>query len=98
MVLVTQDTRQRIDWLLRYLAAEWAAVDEAVDEWNTWSDNDRLDFRLEWPIKESYLRVLREHAERQELSAEQCTDYATLQNLIDRQRPAVQSLLRDDDA
>ena len=97
MVLVTQDVRQRIDWLLRYLTSEWMAVEEAVGEWDAWSDHDRLDFRLEWPIKESYLHILRQHAVRQELSAEQCTAYESLQRLIDRQRPSVQSLLREDD-
>jgi hypothetical protein len=96
MALVTQDVRQRIDWLLRYLTQEWEAIDEVVAAWGGWSEHDRLDFRLEWPIKESNLHVLREHVAQGDLSQRQSQAYDALQRLVDHQRPALERLLDED--
>ena len=93
MALVTQDTRQRIDWLLRYLTQEWEGIDEAVAEWDDWTEHDRRDFRLEWPIKESYLRALRDHETQGDLTDRQRKAYDALQRLVDRKRPALSDLL-----
>lgn len=95
MAQVTEDVRQRIDWLLSYLTREWEGLVAVECEWDEWSSHDRRDFRLEWPIRESSLHVLREYVERGDLMPEQRAGFEHLQRLIAARRPTLDRLLQD---
>jgi hypothetical protein len=96
MAQVTQDVRQRIDWLLSYLTREWDGLAEVEREWDEWSAHDRRDFRLEWPIRESSLHTLCEHVEDGGLTPDQRVAYDDLRRLIAAQRPILDRLLQDE--
>ena len=96
MAQVTQDVRQRIDWLLSYLTREWDGLAEVEREWDEWSANDHRDFRLEWPIRESSLHALCEHVEDDGLTPKQRSAYDGLRRLIVAHRTVLERLLQDD--
>jgi hypothetical protein len=88
----TLTLRQRIDADLDYLFLEWRSVPQLTEEWAEWEDHDRYDFWLEWPIREGYLRELREWSEQGLLTPAQRERYEELLGLIARHRPVLEGL------
>jgi len=95
MAQIAQETtlRARIDHYLAYLTDEWAAIPDLAAEWADWEDHERLDFEVEWPLREDRLRQLRQWSTKGLLTAEQQTRYAGLQGLIERYRSVLERLL-----
>ena len=94
--LVEQSTiAPLIDHALDYLTRQWLAVPEVVSTWETWDELDRLDFVLEWPLRESRLNQLRRWRDEGHLSTRQLQRFATLERLIRRHRAAVDCLLAE---
>lgn len=83
-----------IEDYLSYLIGEWEAVPAMAAEWDQWSANDRLDFSLEWPIREDRLRQLEHWADESLLSPSQCDRFRHLLDLIGRYGPTLQKLLK----
>ena len=50
--------RERIDPYLDYLFRAWQALPEVARVWAEWQDHDRLDFVVEWPIREDHFYQL----------------------------------------
>ena len=85
----------RADHYLDYLLGEWAAIPDLAAEWTAWDEDDRLDFVLEWPIREDRLLQLQAWDATDLLTAEQRRRYAALQRLIQRHRPTLERLLAE---
>ena len=91
------DERQGwIDEDLAYLTHEWAALPDLAGEWEGLGQAERLDFVLEWPLREERLRDLRRWAEIDWFTPEQRRCYDELLDLIARHRPILARLLRDE--
>ncbi len=99
MAQVTSQTDQatRIDRYLDYLCREWEDIPEVAGEWNEWEDHDRLDFVVEWPIREDRLHQLREWLAQGLLTSGQQARYEELLQLIARHRPLLDRLLDEDE-
>ena len=62
-------------------------------EWDSWTEDKRLDFVLEWSIREDRLHSLRKICERGEMSPEQRARFAQLETVVARNRAAIDRLL-----
>jgi hypothetical protein len=89
------ELRARVDRYLDYLQREWEGIPSLAAEWNTWDEDSRLDFVLEWPIREDRLHQLHEWAEQGVLAPAQRARYDDLQRLLARYRPTVEKLLAE---
>jgi hypothetical protein len=81
-----------VDDFLSYLTGEWEAVPELAREWSEWSDDDRFDFSLDWPIREDRLQQLDALARDGRLLPEQQRRYARLLEVVAEQRPLLDQL------
>lgn len=97
MAQVVAETRldEWIDRSLDYLLRNWAAIPEVAAEWDAWDEPDRLDFVIEWPLREDRWRQLERWAADGLLSAAQRGRYAALQELMRRHRATVDGLLAE---
>jgi hypothetical protein len=84
-----------IDDYIAYLIREWQAIPEVAAAWDQFEEPDRLDFVLEWPIKEDRLQMLRRWAKTEAMTPDQCGRFAELLEIVDRQKPLLQQLLDD---
>ena len=91
------DQATRIDRYLDYLFREWEDVPEVAREWGEWEDHDRLDFVVEWPIREDRLHQLHEWASRGLFTPEQQARFDELLQLIACHRPLLDRLLAEDE-
>ncbi len=92
--MTSRSTSDRIDAFLAYCLREWDAVPEIAEEWDTWSDGDRLEFALEWPIREDRLQQLGGWARQGVFTPAQRRRYDQLNAVVATHRPLVQLLLR----
>ena len=58
MAKVAYGAEARINSLLDYLISEWESLPALFAEWSDWDTQDRLDFVLDWPIRDDRLREL----------------------------------------
>jgi hypothetical protein len=95
MAAVARDTvlAARIDAFLAYCRKEWGAIPEIAEEWASWSDGDRLEFALEWPIREDRLKQLGGWAKQGFLTPAQRRRYGQLTTVVAAHRPLLQGLL-----
>ena len=96
MASVARDARRDdlIDEYLAYLRAEWEAVPALAEDWAGWSDMDRVDFALDWPIREDRLGQLEALAHEGRLSPAQQVSYGRLLELVALHRPLLDQLFR----
>lgn len=97
MASVTQQTELAtwIDESLDYLAGEWEAIPEIAADWDNWEEYNRLDFVIEWPLREDRFHQLQQWCVDGLLSTIQLRRWQALQELIDRNRPTLERLLED---
>ena len=88
-------TSSRIDHVLAVLTRQWNAIPEVVCTWESWDELDRLDFVIEWPIREMQLKQLRQWQDEGQLSSHQRQRFAELERLIQEHRAAVDRLLAE---
>ena len=88
--------RERIDPYLDYLFRAWQALPEVAKVWAEWEDHDRLDFVVEWPIREDHFHQLEEWVSQGLLTPEQQARYDELLQLIACHRPLLDRLLDED--
>ena len=82
-----------IDWLLDFLLQEWRNVSCVALEWDTWDQEARLDYLVEWPITESYGEVLQDAATGGRLTPAQSARYQELLVLMRESRSTIEDLL-----
>ncbi len=92
-VLSPRAVQARAERYLTYLEREWGALPSVASEWDTWDDLARLDFVVEWPIREDRLLELQRWAAEGRLTAAQQVRYAQLLRLVDEYRPVVARLV-----
>ena len=80
---------------LAYLAREWAAIPRISGEWEDWDEADRLDFVLEWPLREDRLLQLRRCSAEGRLTESQDQRFQELETLVQRHQSALARLLVD---
>jgi hypothetical protein len=85
----------RIDYSLEYLFREWTAIPEVASTWESWDELDRLDFVLEWQLREDRLHLLQRWNEEGRLSAQQQRRFDVLDQLIQLHRPTLERLLAE---
>ncbi len=97
MVQLAQLTeiRERANRYIEYLFREWNRLPSVVSEWDAWEEHERLDFVLEWPIREDRLHIVSGWVDEGLLTLEQCERFAQLQHLIAFHRPSLERLLQD---
>jgi hypothetical protein len=88
-------TNQRIEHELDYARREWESVPEYLAAWTNWDEDERLDFVLEWAIRESSLTLLREWAANGLLSRQQQERYEDLLCTVAKHRPLIGPLLAE---
>jgi hypothetical protein len=95
MASVTQQTdlTRWIDKSLDYLLSNWEAIPNVAAEWDDWDELDRLDFVVEWPLREDRWHQLQRWREAGSLSTHQLKRFVELQCLIERNRPTLERLL-----
>jgi hypothetical protein len=84
-----------IDQSLDYLTMYWTAIPEIAAGWDEREEHDRLDFVVEWPLREDRLRQLRCWEEEGHLSPPQLTRLEEIERLIQRHRPTLDRLLAE---
>lgn len=87
--------RERIDRYLDNLFREWNSVPELAHEWEESEELDRLDFVIEWPIREDRLGQLAQWAAEGLLTPVQRARYDELLRLVARNRPIMDELLAE---
>jgi hypothetical protein len=85
----------QIDHVLAVLTRQWLAIPEVVATWATWDELDRLDFVLEWPLREIKLHQLEAWVAEGHLTAAQREQFTELRQLIQRHRPTLERLLAE---
>jgi hypothetical protein len=84
-----------VDRSLDYLEQAWEAVPKVAAAWDDWDEEDRLDFVLEWPLREDRLIHLGHLSDEGRLSAPQRQRHAAIQVLVQRHRSMLARLLAD---
>jgi hypothetical protein len=87
--------REWIDDYLEHLLRIWETLPSITHEWDSWTEDERLDFVIEWPIREDRLQQLQRWAAEGQLSPAQRVRYEELLRLIARQRPTLERLLAE---
>ena len=85
----------RIDYALDYLLSEWSVIPEVSAEWDEWEEYSRLDFVLEWPLREDQFHELQSWHADGLLAPMQLERFRDLEMIIDRNRPMLDRLLED---
>jgi hypothetical protein len=100
MAHVAQDAELRatIDHYLTYLAATWESVPLGAWEWHEWDEDSRLVYELNWAVPEDRLHSLRQWADQGMLKPTERARYDQLLRLVERHRPLLDELLREDGA
>jgi hypothetical protein len=86
---------QLIDDYLEYLLREWQMLDWVAAEWDSWEEHERLNFVVEWPIREDRLRQLHRWKEQGLFSPKQQREYDRLHGMIEQQRSTLDRLLAE---
>lgn len=94
MAQVTDQTAEKINWLLDYLFGQWEDLREMATEWGEITYHEREDLWLEWPLKEDAQLRLKQYVDQGLLNATQRKRYEELQRVIEDLRPEVDRLLR----
>jgi hypothetical protein len=87
-------TRTDVDRLLDQAVASWDELPEVEREIDAWRLEDQLVFTEEWPIEEDRLLRLAQLAESRELTEAQRARYQELLNLVERNRPVLERIMR----
>ena len=88
-------TSERIEHELGYARREWGAIPSYVAAWEQWDEDERLDFVIEWPIRESALTLLRGWASQGLLTLDQRREYEDILCTVAKYRPLLAPLLAD---
>ena len=101
MAQVARDPRLEsdIDYHLEYQFHQWDNLSDIAAQWAEMDTIDREVFHLEWVgITESRLTLLEQWAEQALLTPAQRARYDQLLRLVERHRPLLGELLREDGA
>ena len=92
------DLRATIEHYVTYLAATWESVPLEAREWHEWDEDSRLVYELNWAVPDDRLHTLRQWAGQGMLTPAERARYDQLLRLVERHRPLLDELLREDGA
>ena len=84
-----------IDQSLDYLTGDWKAIPEIAANWADKDEFERLDFVIEWPLREDRLLRLKQWHRERLLSPPQRERFDELQRMIQHHQPTLAHLLAD---
>jgi hypothetical protein len=87
-------TRGDVDRLLSQAATSWEELPDVEREIDGWRLEDQLVFTEEWQIEEDRLLRLAQLAQSSEFTETQCARYQELLNLVERNRPVLDRIMR----
>ena len=87
-------TRADVDHELKWAIAAWEELPKVEREIDTWDLIDQLVLTEEWPIQEDRLRRLAQYAQSIDFTEAQRVRYQELLNLVERNRPIIERILR----
>lgn len=73
---------EHIDNYLDYLTNSWEGLDEFWEEWPTFSEDEKVDLFIDWPIKTDRLNQVRKWAALGFLTPAQQAKYEELEALV----------------
>jgi hypothetical protein len=96
MAAVTRGRKleDRVDSYLDYLLARWQANASLPNEWAEWSDQERLEFAIDWTVPEDRLHQLQNLEREGRLTPAQLKRFRQLTALVDQYRPTLDRLFR----
>ncbi len=83
---------------LAYLRSHWEELPEIARQWEAMEEHERLDFVLEWPIREDRLAQLEAWVADGSLTPEETERYKELEGLVRLHAPILERLLAEPDA
>jgi hypothetical protein len=86
---------ERIDDYLDYLTHTWESLPELAVEWDTWDEESRLTWVVNWAVPEDRLSQLEQWAVAGLLTPAQRERYDMLRALTARNQTLLDRLLRD---
>ena len=89
-------TQERIQHRLAWLRAEWSSVPGYVKAWDSWTEDEKLDFVLEAGIREDYLAGALDWAQRGLLKPAQLAELREIEAIACANRPLLEPLLAED--
>jgi hypothetical protein len=95
MAQVAHDVTANVDRMLRYLRGRWEDIPFAANEWERWDRFERVDYLSDWPVVESYMDLLRQHAAHGDLTPAQQQRYGRLLALVARVNPMLEQMMQD---
>ncbi len=93
MTQVTEQGR-KIDRLLELSRADWEAPPRVLSEIEEWSHDDLMSYAAELPLWNDRLYQLSRYAEQGLMSDEQTRKHRELRELVARNRPILDQILR----
>jgi hypothetical protein len=82
-----------VDLKLQSLVSDWGRVPDFIASWPGWSEDQKLDFVLDWPTREDGLVQLRDAVAAGQLNEEQEQRYHQLESLVALHRSTMDRLL-----
>ena len=97
MASVTRHTELAtwIDQSLDYLTGDWKAIPEIAADWDNRDELERLDFVVEWPLREDRLLQLKQWHQEGLLTPPQRERFDELRWLIQHHRATLERVLAD---
>ena len=94
MAQVDRATRAHVDHLLKWAFGAWESLPTVEQEIDTWDLLDQLVLTEEWQIQEDRLCRLAELARAGDFTETQRLRYQELLNLVERNRPIIERIMR----
>ena len=94
MAQVGRATRADVDHLLVRATAAWKGLTEVEHEIDSWDLIDQIVYIEEWQIQEDRLSCLAELARAGDFTEAQRLRYQELLNLVERNRPIIERIMR----
>ena len=92
------DVADRIEHALGFLTREWEDLPEVAAAWDTWDEDERLSFVMNWGVRSDRLAQLEGWAAQDRLTPAPRARYDALLTLVERHRDVLAALLKDEPA
>jgi hypothetical protein len=92
MAKVAPETARHIEIILSHLTERWAELPTVVQTIDQWDPVDQSLFRVEWPLEDEHLEMLREYIVRGLLDPAQLERYHELERLMAQNQPVLDRL------
>lgn len=95
MAQVKQEGQKNIEKLLELSRAAWEELPEVATEIDEWDADSQLTYVVEWPLEYDRLHQLGRYAKHGLMTEEQSRRYRELKELVAKNRPILDQILRN---